>query len=483
MKIETELDFRGVIWLVLAGLAAIIFGHILFKMPLVSCLLLAASIFMLAVFFKPLFGLIATVPLVLYFSYIDVIWISPWNYLIAGLGCLAAVTYYKRKTVAPLYACKSNQLSTYTRKIYVVSLLFFILMSIINFIQSNDLKLSAQFIPLFFIAFCTMVFVRNENDLKLLIYCLIGFMSISAFVGIMQFAKVDFFWQLREMQETTDPIVVLQIQERQRIPGLAYYNIQFAYQLANVVPLVFAILLSKTKKTKFELFYLTTAFLVCFYASIISKSKSLVIAVTAALVWVAMKSSISKRSKNTIVFLFSAILVLVVIYCLYFEVYEESESSLTKINAGNLARIPLFWAGFRVFLENPWGIGTGNFNVHARKFYPQLMNMPGADHLLVTATHNQFLNILVYYGILGLFLIILFYNFILKGILNIVRRPPDNFTHAVATGLFGTFLAYLIQSMFHNAGHFTIDPFGWYFVGLSIFLFNYSYCSETHNKS
>ena len=126
-------------------------------------------------------------------------------------------------------------------------------------------------------------------------------------------------------------------------------------------------------------------------------------------------------------FLLLAVFVLGIIYCLYFDVYRESETGLTKLNSGNLARIPLFWAAFRVSLENPWGIGVGNFNDYAEKFYPQLRNMVGADHVLMTSAHNQFLNILVYYGVLGFGLLVLFYYFIIKGLRHVMESSVEPF--------------------------------------------------------
>lgn len=475
--------YSNAVWVMLSIILALVIGFFILQQPVKYGIAIAVPFCILLVLHKPLIGLIASMPLVLYFSYVDLLWVSPWNYLVTLLGGLAVAVYYNRRRPASLYTGNGKGLSPYTHKVYVVSFLFLILMTVINFILTGELRLSAQFIPLLFIAFCTMVFVCNEKDLKLIIYSLTAFMSISAFVGIMQFAGIDFFWQIREVLGTDDPVIALQIHERLRVPGLAFYNIQFSYQLSCTVPLVFAILLSKTKKTRLDFLYLLLTFSICFLASIISKSKSLVIAVIAGVVWGVLKSSISKKSKNAFVFLFFAILVLVTFYCLHCEVYEESDSSLIKINSGNLARIPLFWAGIRVFLENPWGVGAGNFNIHAEKFYPQLRNMPGVDHLLVTATHNQFLNILVYYGFLGLFLLVLFYYLIIKGIFLVTKYPSDSFVRAVAIGLLGSIFAYLIQSMFHNAGHFTIDPFAWYFVGISLFLFNYCRFSETHIKS
>jgi hypothetical protein len=186
-----------------------------------------------------------------------------------------------------------------------------------------------------------------------------------------------------------------------------------------------------------------------------------------------MTSGISKKSKNAFLFLFLAILSLMIIYCMWFETYSDSEITLFKMNSGNLARIPLFWAGLMVFLTNPWGIGAGAFNEYAGEFYYKLRNMPGADHLLETSTHNHFLNTFICYGVFGGLLLVLFYYSLFKGLLKLHNRLNECLLKDFVTAVIASLIAYLIHSMFHNAGTFSVDPFSWYFIGMSLFLFNY----------
>jgi len=56
---------------------------------------------------KPFYGLLLSIPLVMWFSYTDLLWISAWNYLLAFLIYLAVlILFLQQKFTLSKYSCK-----------------------------------------------------------------------------------------------------------------------------------------------------------------------------------------------------------------------------------------------------------------------------------------------------------------------------------------------------------------------------------------
>jgi len=421
--------------------------------------------FFLIILIEPLLGLIFSIPLVLYFSYLDVLWISPWNYLIIFLATIVILALFLKGKI---------KINKYSRRIWVTSVLFLFWAIVISLIQGVEfarvVTYSLKLISVFLVGFCTMFFIKNEKQLRVFSYSLITFISISAFVGVMQFLGIDFFWKLREfLGINPNSVVGQQILQRSRVPGLAYFSIPFGYQLTSVVPLIFGIL-SVEKRWFLKNISLSLALGLCFLALLATLSKSAIIGGIVGLLVVRFLASKPKRRKGKVISLAVALSLLILILntltnSLIWENFSKPTSS-------TLSRIPLFLAAFKIFLNNPFGVGVGQFNKYGAEFFPELSHFSGAYYILTTSAHNQFLNILVYFGIFGLLLLILFYYYIFKGLFRLYRQIDNLFVKGITIGLIGSFTAYIINSMFHNAGPFMIDPFNWYFIGIAMFLFN-----------
>jgi len=416
---------------------------------------------------KPFYGLLFSIPLVMWFSYTDLLWISAWNYILAFLIYLCILILVKKQKL---------RINKYSQRILIIFISFIFLAIIINWINGISFDaiflMTGKLISTLLLAFCTMFFIKNENQLKTFLYFLIGCMSISALVGIGQFLGIDIFWKLREISGI-DPehIVGQQILQRSRIPGLAYYSIPFSYQLASTVPLIFGMLALKKKS-----FYLAITFIICFLALLASLIKSATLgAIIGLFVIVYLRSNLKIKVNKIKIFNFVVFLILIF---LIFNIltgnsfYQYYHKQIFKPTVSTLSRIPLSLAGFKIFASNPFGIGMGQYSKYGAEFLPELSHMPGAEKILTTATHNQFLNILIYYGILGLLFLLIFYYYIFKGLFYLYRNNESIFLAGVIVGLIGSFSSYIINSMFHNQGAFTVDPFNWYFIGVVMFLLN-----------
>ena len=79
--------------------------------------------------------------------------------------------------------------------------------------------------------------------------------------------------------------------------------------------------------------------------------------------------------------------------------------------------------------------------------------------------HNQFLNVLAFYGVPGLFLVVTFYVLLFRMLAR--TRESNHFLKSLSVGLVGGFTSYIVNSMFHNGSPFTGDTFQWLLIGLS----------------
>jgi len=410
--------------------------------------------FLLLILIKPLFGLIISMPLILYLPYIDIFLVSPWNYIIFLLSFEALMILLVKHKI---------RLNRFSKKILFIFILYIFLTIIINWINGIPVKkffLDAVILfSTLLVGFCTMFFIKNEKELKIFVYSLIGFMSISAFIGIMQFIGIDFFWKLREFFGTA-PAIAPNILARTRIPGLALYSIPFGYQLTSIVPLIFGILTIK-KERNLNKYYLLITFIICLLALMATKGRSAIIAGIMGIIMIAFHD-VTKKKLLSLIILLAIFALIINIFPRRFEIHRFAFKEYTTP-----LRISAFIISGKAFLNNP--VGTGR---NLDKYYAT-----GSSSYFITgqmiSPHNHFINILLYYGIFGFLLLILFYWYILKGLIKIFKNNKSNLLiTAIAVGLIGSFFSYIINSLFHNMGPFLIDPFNWYLIGIALFLLN-----------
>ena len=162
-------------------------------------------------------------------------------------------------------------------------------------------------------------------------------------------------------------------------------------------------------------------------------------------------------------------LVLLIIVAAVFLI-EPIRSRFIHLDESAYARLPMALAAFKIWLANPLGVGYGQFSAQAEQFFSELAGFRGAQQILHTGAHNQFLNTLVFYGLPGFLLLLILYKRVLQTLQSLWKNAQDSWGKGVALGLLGGFVSYLVNSLFHNAGPFISDPFHWYFIGLAVAL-------------
>ena len=116
------------------------------------------------------------------------------------------------------------------------------------------------------------------------------------------------------------------------------------------------------------------------------------------------------------------------------------------------ARVPMALAALQYSLDNP--LGTG-FYSPSRSHLIRGLSPWMEYHVMSEPPHNQFLNVLVYYGFPGLTLLILFYVLVLRSLVRsgrFVLRSRDTTLSFLAVGAAGALLAHGVNGLARNAG-------------------------------
>lgn len=130
----------------------------------------------------------------------------------------------------------------------------------------------------------------------------------------------------------------------------------------------------------------------------------------------------------------------------FFDSLLSRSNPVALINEQDQERLTIWRGAWNMFLNNPWGVGWGNFGIAYERY-----KLPGA--LPIGSPHNLFLEIATELGILG---IVAFAWLLLRAfrltIEALQRMPKDTWAFpvliGVSLGLIGDLLQGLTQSMF-----------------------------------
>jgi len=308
------------------------------------------------------------------------------------------------------------------------------------------------------IAFCIWFLDTEIRHVRFLTYTLIFAMVVSAIVGIGQFFIGGPFVRLWELTGGYHPkLGEVQIGY---IAGLAAYSIPLGYQLCTCVPLVFSLVVSRSTRYRKTL---GVIFLILSLALFLTQSRSAVIGGSVGVAVVMSLLSARRNLKRPLMVLSLG----AVAYLVYGMYVSPRMTTLTEYSAQ--ARLPLFIVAFYTGITHPLGTGREIYLEVASSFHEIVEEMPSATAVYEFTAHNQFLNMLGYYGLPGLVLLIMFYIFLFR-LLRASKSPGIShpFLNGARIGLLGAFTGYLVNSFFHNAGPFIGDPINWYFIGLAL---------------
>lgn len=380
------------------------------------------------------FNLIILLPifLVFFFSYPKLGYISIFHYSI--LLSVILIFFLKRKFDLPI-------------NFYFYLIIFTYL--IIHFYYLNNFLYDKFIIGLIYYFIFFNIF-NNYFSNKIFIACLL-IIIFSCFISILQSININFAWDVRYfISEIFNNDISYQLIDRQKSTGMAFNNIQLQYHILSC--LFFSEYIFRNKKIKL----LLTLFLLC--TVVITNSLS---ALLILLFWILI---FHFNFKFIILFVFP-------IFSIYvFDNYYVSSLFDRSILDNLLIRFYLLFINSLVFFQNPLGLPVDEFiqernrifeNLLYTKFYYQ--NYLG---YINDYSHNNFINIALYTGLLGLLLYIYFYfNILIETFLNYKKNIS-----LVSKNFFCFFLCYLILMISHNSGPFFGDPTFWLI--LSFYIYN-----------
>lgn len=438
--------------------------------------LVASLIFIIV---APILGLYICPLLDLWFSSTHIKGFPPRSYFLFGLltviGMKLALTEQVKWRVSPK-----------TKDLVKIALVFYLWMVIVDFVPTPIYGRSfgipylriflGRIIGGFFIAFLVQYLITTKDKLRVFVYLILFGMMVSSLIALLQFFRVEAAWQIRflvapfpslDLSSKSDYL----LQGTIRSIGLAGYSIPFSYQLVSVLPLAFSLAINNTSCTKFEKLYLWIATVLITLALFANNTRS---ALLGCLIGFFCIIILSKKTRKTLVNSASLIMILLLIFFKSVSIPDYILHRMHQLKQESaLCRVPLTLGALKVAIDHPLGVGKGGYSQAAKEYYRELSYLPGAEVILKTGTHNQFLNALVNYGIPGLLLLLLFYQRIFSGLNYFLRNREDPFLKAVAIGIYSMFISYIIHSLFHNAGPFGEDPFNWYFIGILMVLLNF----------
>lgn len=358
---------------------------------------------------------------------------------------------------------EKTALDSKTKSILQISITIFLWEIFVNQVVhvQNFSVLTAATAKVFFpILLSVLVYlvIENKKRFEKYIFLLVLLISTSALVGILQTLEISWAWKLREMQ---GPVL-----NKPEPAGLALFSLHFSYQLGCALPLVFAMAMRQKIHRRENIFYVSASTLIT-VAVILSTVRS---AILGALIGSVFVHFILRKYKKGLILLLT--LTIAVLF-IFFSMDISRFKPITTISDRSAAlRIPLFFTALNVAKDNfLFGVGSGRFEEEAESYYRYVDHMRGARTIFVTTPHNQFLNTLVYFGVPGFLLLLLFYFRLFKGLILIQKTSQDTYYRFFSAGLLGSFISYIINSLFHNTGPFISDPYSWFFVAATFLLF------------
>ena len=272
--------------------------------------------------------------------------------------------------------------------------------------------------------------IEEEGFAKKLINIIIGISALVAFYAIFQHYTGHDFYHARIL----DPI-----DGTGKFRSVGNFSMPLTYGFYTMVIsfLSFSLAFSEEDKTK-RIFYFLCAFL-CVTGNLFSGTRSTLIAQIFGFAVFFIFSPTRDKKQGIPMVLFYFIL----IFLIDPHVFARAKPLLQgqQVLPGDLR--PLIWStSFRIFLDHPFaGIGFGSFN----QFYEHYLKIPSQ---IFGHAHNDFLNVAVDAGIIGLIPFVWLWITILRNLKRKYDQTEDKYTKSMLKAGLVVTSAYLVAAQF-----------------------------------
>jgi len=293
----------------------------------------------------------------------------------------------------------------------------------VDFRYSLKRYMSLGWISIFFL---TMNNIKDVNQFKRLIRILILITTIAGAYGIFQhLTRIDFFGNVKHLNLAFA-----------RSTGFFDGPATFGNYILLVLPVVIG--LSYYSKTRREKSWLRLSSLVILTAIIFSYGRAVWMGLIVGLIFMGIL-----RSKRLLLSIIAGIMICS-IFILAFPSSEFAQRVATTVKSKNPVgdRIE-FWEGsLRILRDYPiTGVGWEGF----RKVYPRYR--PSEEKKSICNAHNNFVDVTVDSGLLGLGVFLWLLMTIYKVGFRIFKKLDDGYFKGIAWGFLGSFTAFLIAGL------------------------------------
>jgi hypothetical protein len=427
-------------------------------------LVVAGLIGLLAVLIYPLIGLALYIPAALFLSGYYVLIFPLRYYILAAIFIsilLKSLIIHRQTLVTPL-----------VKKMIVVGLIYLSWIVIRQFQYNNHSIFSAinsvagDFAVGFLIAIAIFYICDNPAKIQIALNLLIGWVALSAFVGVMQFFEVEYFKSLGDFvihlisNENAQQELFL-AQQGKGVIGLTGLALLMGYTISFMLPITLSIYYFGEKK----LYILKSSILlVILFSGLIA---SFVMSGILATIFACAIVLYLWNQKRGFGILAGIVFALAVIFLS--QTFIPGLFIDNVLDSNGLARIPLFIVGLKVGLNNLWGISPSQYGSEVIRFAGGLSGYTGYNIIFTTGPHNNYINVLVRYGFPGLVMYIAFTFLLVKNFVSLWKqsgKPGGKEYRPLVIGLIGAFLAAFLNSMVHNSGLFKGETIAWFGVGI-----------------
>jgi len=373
-----------------------------------------------------------------YFSYLKIYGQLPYHIFFIGLGILINIFRFR-------FSIKSFD----KRIIILFFLIFFITLKsylihpgqgfIFNFL--NDILMYVVMV------FYVVNFIRHKEDIVFFQHIIIYVGSLSMLVAIFQLFDFDFAWDMRKFinfNNDPDDVVSIQIQERDRPVGLAYFSITYSYQMLILASLfVSNFLVERSSKNRNLAIFGVVGLLVC-----LSRSATLGFFISVVVYFLLN----GLRLKNLAI-------LLMVLFIFSIGFYIQDLRDISVLN--DSSRYYLFLAGVNVFIDF---IISGTGSLDYTDFTMDYMSSYGAPAWAQNhSVHSSLLTALIRHGFLLFLPIFYLYYIYIKE-----NKVIKNYNKNLYVFFYIYIISYTVHSFFHNAGIFNKDQLFWLVFGFLI---------------
>jgi len=310
--------------------------------------------------------------------------------------------------------------------------------------------------------------VRNTKHLKIL--CAVVFVGItaSAVVGLMQHYQF-----LGLGQNTIIPEFLQSWGSQIRVPGMAETELELAYVLSAAIPAVLGIYLARGVESGMRKLLIVSMILMAL-ALYFTYTRSALLAVVFGLP--ALVLFLRTRIRGEIILVVALLLIATIAMTGILENQYLGGRSASGQQESTMSRKILWQAGLGISADNPiLGIGGGRFREVSVQYTSSvdqsLLSWEqeqywGYTTLGTEAIHNDYLGVLVSYGILALIAYLWLFIAILRNLLDSHRESTSRFIKGLSIGLAAALVAYGVNAFYHNT--MQTLPLLWILAGFSV---------------